>query len=190
MQLLQPFRRNGIPAVGVLSRREDIMWDSLVEQLSDMVSRRAFLKRIAQAGAALGLALVGLHDARGVVAVKCCVLCINPSTCTYGNCACEWCWTCRDTTDGSWYRCDECYSQPGRWCNNRTKPGCACQACVKCEATGTGGSECPSPPVVVKCSRAVLLCPPPDDGGGGSDPPPGPICTPDGKGGSVCKDAP
>jgi hypothetical protein len=96
------------------------MSEKFVEKLTEAVSRRGILKTMSAAAAALVLGLFDVAHAggcpAGTVAVGCCCLCKLPSTCTYGNCACQWIWTC-DTQIGEIplcrrYTCKECFTNP------------------------------------------------------------------------------
>ncbi len=125
------------------------MGSNFFDYLAEAVSRRTVLKKLVQGAGAVGLGILGIQEAKALVAYLCCNLCKNPGSCTYGNCTCEWCWTCSHT-DGCTYSCDECYSASGAWCNNRTQAGCS---------TAGSGDLCPA---ANTCSRArQIYCPPP-----------------------------
>jgi hypothetical protein len=135
------------------------MSNRVLECLIRVASRRTVLKTMARGAGAIGLALMGIREAGATIAYLCCNLCVDPSSCTYGGCTCEWCWSCC-TSDGCVYACDECYSASGSWCGNRTQPGgCPCNSLTTCtqNCLSTGTPVCNN----IICSRArQLSCPP------------------------------
>ena len=86
------------------------MPDRLFDYLVEVASRRTILKRAVQAAGAVGLSLLGVREAEALFSAACCSLYRDPSSCTYANCACEWCWTCCVSSSGCIYACDECFS--------------------------------------------------------------------------------
>ncbi len=139
------------------------MPDGLFEYLTDAVSRRSVLQRMAQAAAAIGLTLMGVDVARAMFTSKCCTVCLDPAGgCSYTNCSCQWCWTCcHDTGPGAdffMYSCDECYSATGTWCSTSS----VCPRTSLGQSLGSDG--CGS----VICSRVTkvnpaISCPPDND---------------------------
>lgn len=145
------------------------MQDKLFEYLTEAVSRRSVLQRMTQAAMAIGLTLIGADVARATFSSKCCVVCVNPASCSHTNCSCQWCWTCCfDTGPGHdffVYSCDECYSALGGWCN----PASICPRTTLGHSPGSDGCDS------IKCSRITkvnppISCePPPDPPGGDCD---------------------
>ena len=130
------------------------MFENLFEHLTSLATRRGFLQRMAQAAGAIGLTLVGVDVAKASVTIKCCNLCLDPATCTYSNCASQWCWACcHDTGPGAdffLYSCDECYSATGEWCEPNN-------VCPRTSAGHTPGAPgCTS----IKCSKITKVNPP------------------------------
>jgi hypothetical protein len=137
------------------------MFSELCDQLIQVMSRRGFLQKTAQALAAIGLVLAGVNVAEASVVVKCCLLCRSASVSCSG-CVCQWCWTCLHDTDGCTYSCNECYSTSGAWCDNRTS-GAGCPRTTVGQTTGSDGEAACN---VVTCSSATKIltipCEPPD----------------------------
>jgi len=117
------------------------MLHALSERLTTLVNRRGFLNSATTAAGAIALALLGAKPAYGY-AINGCNLCFNPSTCTYGGCACEWSWIGTvNNGDGTCdhYLCKECYTSsvcPGAGPNCS---GAKCSTSVYSNTTNCGG---------------------------------------------------
>jgi hypothetical protein len=121
------------------------MSEKVIEKLTEAVSRRGFLGKLSGAAAALVLSLFGAaKPALAIAYVACCTLCLQPGTCSYSGCACQWSWVC-EHTDGSFWRCFECYAAPS-YCG----PECRNIKCSRAVPTNIkqpeGGKEDPNPP--------------------------------------------
>jgi len=137
------------------SQQEDPVLDTMLDKLSEAVSRRGALGRIASIGSAVALGILGLPQvARAgcqppLVSKKCCCLCssTNCSGDVPGNwgCTCTWCWTCAFGS-GTFCRivkCYECYSNPpagtcNSSCDNGGTNGCSNIICSKAIQTTQG----------------------------------------------------
>jgi hypothetical protein len=94
--------------------------ETLVEKVTELVSRRHILTRLPAAAAAFVLGVFSLSGVThaacpgGLFALLCCCLCKNPGTCTYSNCACEWFWPCDHRIGQNCYEveCWECFTNP------------------------------------------------------------------------------
>lgn len=104
----------------------------IIEKLTEAVGRRRFLGKVASAAAAVVLTVVGIDSARasgGLIEVECCSLCKDPTTCTYGNCACQWKWPCGSGGGAGCFLCWECYFQTGPHCTS--DDGCEFAKCSR-----------------------------------------------------------
>lgn len=104
------------------------MSEKFLEKLAEAAGRRSFLKTLSQGSAALALGLLSIRGAEGsglpvscspgLFTSGCCCLFVNPSTCTYGGCGCEWSWPCTQPGASGFrcgsksYLCKECYALP------------------------------------------------------------------------------
>lgn len=88
----------------------------LLRRLSSLLDRREFLRRTSAAVFGVVMGLLGLPGQAAATYQYCCTLCFDPGGSCSG-CACQWCWTCRDTPTGRYYRCCECYTQTYQACN-------------------------------------------------------------------------
>ena len=124
------------------------MSEKLTEKLFEVAGRRRFLRTLSGASAALALGVFSIRTANasipcppGLVKVGCCCLYKDPSTCTYGDCGCQWSWGCNETgptgqrCGGARWTCKECYYNP-------PPPNSDCVNPVKCSDT----SSVPFPP--------------------------------------------
>lgn len=87
------------------------MSEKLVDRITASIGRRGFLGTLSAASAALVVGFFRIQGAKagvgvnpdcgpGLFPVGCCCLLLDPRTCTYGDCACEWVWTCITSTFG------------------------------------------------------------------------------------------
>ena len=78
------------------------MSEKLVDKIAASISRRGFLGTLSAASAALvvglfkiqGASASGIACGPGLFNVGCCCLFLDPRTCTYADCGCQWVWTC------------------------------------------------------------------------------------------------
>lgn len=106
------------------------MPEKIVEKLGEAASRRSFLGKLSAAAAALVMSLLNVRTVHALVPVGCCQLCVDPRTCTYGPCVCEWSWTCVNEEPNlscRRYTCRECYSALPAPCN----AGCLAVTCSR-----------------------------------------------------------
>jgi hypothetical protein len=116
------------------------MPEKFVERVAEAAGRRGFLKTMSAASAAFALGLFRIQGAKasggpcsaGTIKVACCCLYKDPTTCTYGDCGCQWAWPCtepgpdpRQRCGSSTYSCKECYVNP-------KPPDSDCVGDVKC----------------------------------------------------------
>lgn len=124
------------------------MTKKMLEKVGGMLSRRTLLSRTADAIGALLIGVVAPTRHALAGAGSCCNLCKDEDVtgCTYGNCACQWCWTCpsaaQQKIDCEKWICYECFEtlppmpSGGNQCGPRNE----------CSGSGT---DCP----YVKCSK-------------------------------------
>jgi hypothetical protein len=87
-----------------------MLLNKIGEKLSELVSRRGFVGRIASAAAAVGAAiLLRSPVALATFPVSCCNLCRQNNHQACQGCACTWSWTC--TSLGQLVTCTECFSK-------------------------------------------------------------------------------
>jgi hypothetical protein len=124
---------------------------NIMDKFSEAVSRRSFIGTLSAAAAALVLSIFDKVQASGPTCpehtfkVGCCCLCLDPRTCLYGSCACQWSWTCPDVSICRNYTCRECYSAIGPWCPPPLgSNGDGCGSAIKCsKANYTRMDICP-----------------------------------------------
>jgi hypothetical protein len=139
------------------------MSTKLVDRLAATIGRRGFLGTLSAASAALVVGFFRIQGARagvgvnpdcppGLFQVACCCLALDPRSCSYSGCGCEWVWTCIDASTSEFagvasvhqpaqheriqpnipidpmvcrrYSCKECYYDPA--------PAGSCTGSFKC----------------------------------------------------------
>lgn len=115
---------------------------NFVERVGNAIERRAFLRRMVAAAAALAAGVLGIPRANASITVLCCRLCKDPFSCTYANCGCEWAWCCCHHGN-KLYNCYECWNigTPQQYCQDKV-----CEEnFIKCSKVGFIGvvDNCP-----------------------------------------------
>ena len=138
------------------------MPETLIARLSEAVGRRGFLRTVSAASAALTMGVLNIKttEASGIDCgptlfnVGCCCVCLDPRTCSYSDCVCEWSWTCTH------YLGPEPIDQPpDKDAPPDSEPKlpinpCPCQrfTCKECYSAATVCVGCTG----IKCSKATF----------------------------------
>ena len=140
------------------------MSEKLVNRIAAKIGRRGFLGTLSAAAAAFTVGLFKIQGARagvgvpvdcppGLFRVGCCCLALDPRSCSYSSCGCEWVWTCIDasSTEGS------ISAQPGQY--SRVQPNipidpmvCRRYSCKECYYDSAPSPNCTG---AFKCSKAT-----------------------------------
>ena len=150
------------------------MSEKLADRIAAAVGRRGFMATLSAASAALVFGVFkplsvkagvqGLPDCGpGTFPVGACCLAMDPRTCTYGGCACEWVWK---RVTNQWGPATETNTNPGAEHqperdvrikpNMPIEPGaCRRYSCWECYTAGTVSGENCNCSGSITCSRAT-----------------------------------
>ena len=110
---------------------------TLVEAIERAVGRRSFLKRTALVSGAFIGGLLGASNKAAAGGGPCCGLCKPSGNPPWPqNCACAWCWVCKDAINCLKYKCKECIQGFGGACTpslcrcHSTDVHDACRTCL------------------------------------------------------------
>jgi hypothetical protein len=137
------------------------MSEKLIEKIAASISRRGFLGTLSAASAALALGMFKIQgaSASGITCnpslfqVGCCCLFLDPRTCSYSGCGCEWVWTCIEhlAPESVWEKDDQ---QGGDDPKLPIDPvPCRRFSCKECYVNPMPNQTCTGP---VKCSKATF----------------------------------
>ncbi len=150
------------------------MSEKLIDRITATVGRRGFLGTFSAATAAFVVGFFRIQGAKagvginpdcvaGLFPVGCCCLALDPRSCTYGGCACEWVWKCITSTFGPETPTNDPSAGHQPEHEDRVKPflpieptACRRYSCWECySGPGTSGESCTCTGGIT-CSKATF----------------------------------